>query len=87
MVASRQVEIPFYWGVGRQRGRGMDALAQVIGRTAIPFLLKNSIPVAKRVGADMLYFAVQEVADGVSGKKKFQDSCKECVKTLHEKNW
>ena len=37
MVASRQVEIPYYRAVGRQRGRGFGALAQVIGRTAIPF--------------------------------------------------
>ena len=38
--ASRQLEIPFYRGVGRQRGRGFGALAQVLGRTAIPFLRK-----------------------------------------------
>ena len=31
MVASREVEIPYYRGVGRQRGRGFGALAQVIG--------------------------------------------------------
>ena len=37
MVASRQVEIAYYRGVGRQRGRGFGALAQVIGITAIPF--------------------------------------------------
>ena len=37
MVASRQVEIPYYRGVGRQRGKGFGALAQVIGKTAIPF--------------------------------------------------
>ena len=40
MVASREVEIPYYRGVGRQRGRGFGAPAQVIGRTAIPFLRK-----------------------------------------------
>ena len=40
MVASRQIEIPFYRGVGRQCGRRFGALAQVIGRTAIPFLRK-----------------------------------------------
>ena len=38
MVASRQVESRFYRGVGRQRGQGVGALAQVIGTTAIPFL-------------------------------------------------
>ena len=37
MVASRQVEIQYYRGVGRRRGRGFGALAQVIGRTAILF--------------------------------------------------
>ena len=38
MVASRQVVIPFHRGVGRQRGRGFGAIAQVIGRTEIPFV-------------------------------------------------
>ena len=50
MVASRQVEIPFYRGAGRQRGRGFGALSQVFGRTANPFLRKNIVPAAKRVG-------------------------------------
>ena len=63
MVASRQVEIPYYRAVGRQRGRGFVALAQVIGRTAIPFLRKYVVPAAKRVGADLLEFAVPEIAE------------------------
>ena len=62
MVASRQVQIPFNRGVGRQRGRGFGALAQVIGRTAILFLRKYLVPAAKRVGADMLKFAAPEIA-------------------------
>ena len=62
MVASRQVEIPYYRGVGRQRGRGFGALAQVIGRTSIPFLRKYIVPAAKRIGADLLDFAVPEIA-------------------------
>ena len=33
MVASREVEIPVYRGIGRKRGRGFGALAQIIGRT------------------------------------------------------
>ena len=40
MVASRQVVIPFCRGIGRQRVRGVGALAQVIGRTATPVLRK-----------------------------------------------
>ena len=76
MVASREVEIPFYRGVGRQRGRGFGALAQVIGRTAIPFLRKYIVPAAKRVGADLLEFAVPEVAEVVSGRKNFKTAAK-----------
>ena len=76
MVASRQVEILFYRGIGRQRGRGFGALAQVIGRTAIPFLRKYIVPAAKRVGADFLEFAVPEIAVVVSGRKNFKTAAK-----------
>ena len=76
MVASREVEIPFRRGVGRQRGQGFGALAQVIGRTAIPFLRKYIIPAAKHVGADLLEFAVPESAEVVSGRKNFKTAAK-----------
>ena len=76
MVASRQVEIPYYRGVGRQRGRGFGALAQVIGRTAIPFLRKYIVPAAKRVGADLFEFAVPEIAEVVSGRKNLKTAAK-----------
>ena len=76
MVASRQVEIPYYRAVGRQRGRGVGALAQVIGRTAIPFLSKYVVPAAKRIGADMLEFAAPEVGEVFSGGKSFKTAAK-----------
>ena len=76
MVASRQVEIPCYRGVGRQRGRGFGALAQFIGRTAIPFLRKYVVPTAKRIGADRLEFAVPEIAEVVSGRMNFKTAAK-----------
>ena len=63
------LELPYYNGIARRRGRGFGALAQVIGQTAIPFLGKYIVPAAKRVGADMLELAVPEVAAVVSGKK------------------
>ena len=76
MVASTEVEIPYYRGVGRQRGRVYCALAQVIGRTAIPFLRKYIVPAAKRVGADLFEFAVTEIAEVVSGRKNFKTAAK-----------
>ena len=76
MVASNTLELPYYKGIGRQRGRGFRALAQVIGRTAIPFLRKYIVPAAKRVGADLLEFPVPEVADVVGGKKNFKTAAK-----------
>ena len=76
MVASRQVEIPYYRGVGRQRGRGFGALAKVIGRTAIPFLRKYIVPAAKRVGADLLEFAAPEIGEVISGRKSFKSAAK-----------
>ena len=76
MVASREVEIPYYRGVGRQRGRGFGALAEVIRRTAIPFLRKYIVPAAKRVGADLLEFAVPEIAEVVRGRKNIKTAAK-----------
>ena len=69
MVASNDLELPYYKGIGCQRARGFGARAQVIGRTAIPFLRKYIVPAVKRGCADLLEFAVPEVADVVSGKK------------------
>ena len=85
MVASRQVEIPYYRAVGRQRGRGFGALAQVIGRTAVPFLRKYVVPAAKRVGADLLEFAVPEIAEVVSGRKNFKTAAKSVGKKTLKK--
>ena len=68
MVASRQVEIQYHRRVGTQRGGGFGALAQVIGRTAIPFLRKYIVPAAKRTGADMLEFAAPEIGEVISGR-------------------
>ena len=87
MVASRQVEIPYYRAVGRQKGRGFGALAQVFGRTAKPFLRKYVVPAAKRVSADLLEFAVPEIAEVVSGRKNFKTAAKSVGKQTLENNW
>ena len=76
MVASRQVEIPYYRGVGRRCGWGFGAFAQVIGKTEIPFLLKYIVPAAKCASAHLLEFAVQEIAEVVNGRKIFKTAAK-----------
>ena len=85
MVASRQIEIPYYRGVGRQCGRGFGAFAQVIGRTAIPFLRQYIVPAADRVGADLLEFAVPEIAEVVSGIQNFKAAAKSVGKQTLKK--
>ena len=76
MVALRHVENPYYRAVGRQTGRGVGALAQIIGRTAIPFLRKYVVPAAKRIGADMLEFAASDIGEVFSGRKSFKSAAK-----------
>ena len=76
MVASRQVEIPLYRGVGQQRIRGFGALAQDIGRTAIHFWRKYIVRAAKRVSAELMQFAAPENAEIVSGRKNFKTAAK-----------
>ena len=87
MVASRQIGIPFSWGVGRQRGRGFGALARIIGRTAIPFLRNYIVPAAKRLGADLLEFAVPEIAEVVSGRKDIKTAERLWEDGLWENSW
>ena len=76
MVASNTLELPYYKGIGHQRGRCFGALAQVVGITAISFLKKCIAPAATRVDSDLLEFAVPEVADVVGGKKNFKAAAK-----------
>ena len=46
MVASRQVQIPIFRGFDQQRGHGFGTLAQIVGRTAVPFLRRCIVPAA-----------------------------------------
>ena len=87
MVAARKVEILYYRAVGRQRGTGFGAFAQVIGRTAFPFLRKYVVPAAKRIGADMLEFAVPEVVEVISGRNSFKTAAKSVEKQTLRKQF
>ena len=72
MVTSKQVEIPFYRGIGRQRGQRFGALAQMIGRTAMSSLRKYIVPAAKRAVADFLEFATPKNAEVVIGRRNLK---------------
>ena len=85
MVASRQLEVPYYRAVGRQRERGFGALAQVIGKTAIPFLRKYVDPAAKRTGTDMLEAAAPQIGEVLSGRKSFKTAAKNVGKKTLKK--
>ena len=85
MVVSTQVEIPYYRGVGRQRGRGLGALAQGIERTAILFVRKYVVPAAKRIDADMLEFPAPKIGKDISGRKSVKTAAKSVRKQTLKK--
>ena len=71
MVATTSADLPYFRGHSRQRGRGFGALAQTLGRTAIPFI-SIPVPAAKRIGADILGYAAPEIGDVLTAKKKIK---------------
>ena len=76
MVAHNSADFPIFRGHARQRGRGFGALAQTLGRTAIPFIKKYIVPAAKRIGADLFEIAAPEIGEVVSGRRKLKNICK-----------
>ena len=73
--------------IARQRGRGFGALGQVIGRTAIPFLRKHVVPMAKRKGPGMLKFAAPEIEDVISSRKSFRTVARSVGKQTLKNIW
>ena len=71
MVAQNSADFPIFRGHARQQGRGFGALAQTLGRTAIPFIKKNIVPAAKRYGADLFEIAAPEIGEVVKKLKTF----------------
>ena len=68
MAASKQIESPFYRGIGRERKHDAVALAQFLGKLQFYSCVKTS-PRGKRVGADLLDFCAPETAEIVDGRK------------------
>ena len=52
-------------------------LAQTLGRTAIPYIKKDIVPAAKRIGADLFEIVIPEVEKVVSGRKKLKTIAKD----------
>ena len=84
MVAQSSANFPIFRGHARQRGRGFGALAQTLGRTAIPFIKKYKVPAAKRIGADLFEIAAPEIGEVVSGRKKLKTFAKDGTKTVRK---
>ena len=78
-------DLPYFRCYSRQRGRGFEALAETIGRTAFPFLRRYVVPAAKRVGADLIELAAPEIGNVLAGRKKFKSAATGVgKKTLHK---
>ena len=77
MIAQNSAVFPIFRGHARQRGRGFEAHAQILGRTAIPFIKNYIVPAAKRIGADLFEIAAPEIGEVVSGCKKLKKFAKE----------
>ena len=78
MVAQSEAIFPIFRGHARQRGRRFGALAQNLGRTAIPYIKNYIVPAAKRIGADLFETAAPDNGEVVSGRQKTQNICKSC---------
>ena len=79
-------DLPYFRGYSRQRGRGFGALAQTIGRTAIPFLRRYVVPAAKRVGNDLIELAAPEIGNVLAGRKKFKSAATDVGKKTLRKH-
>ena len=77
MVAQNSTDFPIFRGHARQRGRSFGALAQTLGRTAIPFIKNYIVPAAKRIGADLFEIAAPEIGEVVTGRRKLKTFAKD----------
>ena len=62
-------------GPARQFGSGaagLGALAVRVGRCALPLLKKYALPLAKKLGKNLVTAAIPEIGQVIAGKKKIE---------------
>ena len=70
-------------GPARQFGSGaagLGALAVRIGRCTLPLLKKYALPIAKKVGRNLVSAAILEIGQMIAGKKKLKAVAKDSIK-------
>ena len=77
MVAQNSADFPIFRRHTRKRERGFGALAQTLGRTANPFIKKNLVPAAKRIGGDLFEIAASEIGEVFIERKKLKTFAKD----------
>ena len=72
--------MPHFSGHYRQRGSGFGALADGLGRFALPLARKFFLPAAKKIGSELLVKGAPELIDVVTIKKSPKQALKNTVK-------
>ena len=79
------IDMPYFKGIPRQRGRGLGALALSVARTAIPIFRNFIVPAAKKVGRDFIKSAVPEIGEAISGNQSLKRALKSSAKSTIRK--
>jgi hypothetical protein len=74
------VQMPYFQGASRQRGKGLGSMAFAVARTALPIFKKFILPAAKRIGKTALEFAAPELLEVIAGRTKPKQALKRVAK-------
>ena len=82
-ISRNQDNFVTHVGPARQFGSGaagLGALAVRIGRCTLPLLKKYALPIAKKVGRNLVSAAIPEIGQMIAGKKKLKAVAKDSIK-------
>ena len=80
-------KMSYFRGVPRQLGRGLGAFAGTIARTTFPILRKYVLPVAKKLGRDVIESAIPELDQVIKGKASIKKAVKRTAKATAKKQF